>query len=60
MFKFLPTSSLKWIDPKEFELNKYTTNSSKSCVLEANLETPKELYELHNDYPFGPDKTDTK
>ena len=24
MFKFLPTSGFKWIDPKKFDLNKYT------------------------------------
>ena len=29
MSKFLPTSGLKWTDPKEFDLNKYTSNSSK-------------------------------
>ena len=28
VFKFLPTSGFKWIDPKEFDLNKYTSNSS--------------------------------
>ena len=28
MSKFLPTSGFKWIDPKEFDLNKYTSNSS--------------------------------
>ena len=27
MSKFLPTSGFKWIDPKEFDLNKYTSNS---------------------------------
>ena len=27
MSKFLTTSGFKWIDPKEFELNKYTSNS---------------------------------
>ena len=54
--KFLPTSGFKWIDPKEFELNKYTINSSKRCVLEVNLEYPKELRELHNDYPLSLDK----
>ena len=47
--KFLPTSGFKWIDPKEFDLNKYTDNSSKGCVLEVILEYPKELHELHND-----------
>ena len=39
--KFLPTSGLKWIDPKEFDLNKYTSNSSKGSVLEVDLEYPK-------------------
>ena len=56
MFKFLPTSGFKWIDPKEFVLNKYSSNSSKWCVLEVDLEYPKELRELHNDYPLAPDK----
>ena len=32
MCKFLPTSGFKRLDPKEFELNKYTINS-KGCVL---------------------------
>ena len=50
MSKFLPPSCFKWIDPKEFDLNKYTTNSSIGCVLEVDLEYPKELRELHNDY----------
>ena len=27
MSKVYPTSKFKWIDPKEFELNKYTSNS---------------------------------
>ena len=26
--KFLPTSGFKWIDPREFEFNKYNRNSS--------------------------------
>ena len=43
MYKFPPTSGLKGIDPKEFDLNKYTSNSSKGCVLEVDLEYSKEL-----------------
>ena len=43
MSKFLPTSVFKWIDPKEFDLNKYTGNSSKRCFLEVELEYPKGL-----------------
>ena len=38
----------KSIDPKEFDLNKYTSNSLKGCVLD--LEYSKGLRELHNDY----------
>ena len=56
MSKFLPTSGFKWIDTEEFNLNKYTSNSSKGCVLEVNLKYPKELRELHSDYPLAPDK----
>ena len=56
MSKFHATSGFKWIDPKEFDLNKYTSNSSKACVLGVDLEYPKELRELHNGYPLAPDK----
>ena len=58
--KFLLTSGFKWIDPKEFDLNKYTNNSSKGCVLEIDLEYPKELHELHSDYPLVPDEIEIK
>ena len=60
MSKFLATSDFKWIDPKEFGLNKYTSNSSKGCVLEVDQECLKELRELHNDYPLAPDKIEIK
>ena len=60
MFNCLPTSRFKWIDPKEFNLNKYTSNSSKGCLLEVYVEYPKELRELHNDYPLAPDKIEIK
>ena len=57
---FLRTSSFKWIDSKEFDLNKNTSNSSKGCVLEVDLEYPKELRELNNDYPLALDKIEIK
>ena len=60
MSKFLPTSGFKWIDPKEFTLNKYISNSSRGCVLKINLEYHKELRELDNDYSLAPDKTEIK
>ena len=56
MSKFLLTNRFKWIDTKEFNLNKYPHNRQKRCVLEVDLEYPKTLQELHNDYPLTPDK----
>ena len=56
MPKFLPTSCFKWIDPKEFNLNKYTSNSFKRCVLEVDLQ----LRELHNDGLLARDKIEIK
>ena len=41
MSKFLPTSWYKWIDPKVLDLYKYTSSSSKECVLEVDLQYPK-------------------
>ena len=48
MSKFLRTSNFKWIGPKEFDLNKYTSSSSKGFVLS------------HNDYPLASDKIEIK
>ena len=58
--KFLPASGFKWIGHKEFELNRYTGNSWKVCVLEVDLEYSKKLHKLHNDYPLAPDKIEIK
>ena len=44
--------SLTWIN--------YASNNSKGCVLEVGLEYPKELRELHDDYPLAPDKNEIK
>ena len=41
-------------------MNKYTSNSSKDFVLKVDLEYPKELRELHNNYPLAPDKIEYK
>ena len=54
--KFLPTSGFKWIDSKQFDLNKCTSNSSKGSVFEVQFKYPKELQEFQNDYPLASDK----
>ena len=56
----LPTSRFKWIDPKEFDLNKYTSNNPREYVLEVALEYPQELQELHSDDCLAPDKIEIK
>ena len=53
----LPTSGFKWIDPEHFDSSNY---SSKGCVLEIDFEYPKELCELHYDFPLVPVKIEIK
>ena len=43
MSKFLPASGFKWIDPKDFDLNEYTCNTLKECVLGVDLKYSKEM-----------------
>ena len=59
MSRYLPTGGFKWLSPKQIEkinLGKYAENSKKGLILEVDLEYPKELHDLHNDCPLGPEK----
>ena len=59
MSQSLPTGDFKWLDPAEFEdfiLENYTDDTIKGVILEVDLEYPKELHHLHNDYPLAPEK----
>ena len=49
--KPLPTHGFKWM--KDNELNVW---EKTSCILEVDLEYPKELHDLHNDYPLAPEQ----
>ena len=60
MSKFIPTCGFTWIDHKELDMNKYSRNISKGCVLEVDLEYPKELREVRNNYFLAPDKIEIK
>ena len=57
---FFQQAALRSVDPKKLYWNKYTSNSSKGCILEVDYEYPKELQELNNDYPLAPDKIEIK
>ena len=60
MARSFPSAKFKWLDPVNFSRNKYDDGSLRPCVLEANLEYPKELHELLNDYSLALDKLEIK
>ena len=51
MSKPLPTHGFKWMKDNEFNVWEKTP-----CILEVDLEYPKELHDLHNDYPLAPEQ----
>lgn len=44
-------------DIDQIDLAKYKDNSQRGLILEVDLEYPKELHDLHNDYPLAAEKT---
>ena len=60
MSKSLPRSKFKWLNPEKFNLDKYKDDTLRGCVLEVNLEYPKELHELRSDHPLVLDKLEIK
>ena len=55
MCKPLATHGFKWMDDDELTSWK-NYGSSNACILEVDLEYPKELHDLHNDYPLAPER----
>ena len=51
MSKPLPTHGFKWMKKDELE-----TWELHSCILEVDLEYPKSMHDLHNDYPLAPEQ----
>ena len=59
MSQYLPIGGFKWLTEQQIEglnLNQYKEDSEKGLILEVDLEYPKELHDLHNDYPLAPEK----
>ena len=40
----------------KIDLGKYKADGKKGFILEVDLEYPRELHDLHNDYPVAPEK----
>ena len=61
MSQYLPISNFKWvknIDEIEQKLMRIKSNSSTGYILEVDLECPKKLHDMFNDYPLAPEKID--
>ena len=59
MSQHLPTGGFRWMTERQtnnIDLAKYKDNSKKGLILEVDLEYPKELHDLHNDYPLAGEK----
>ena len=60
MIQKLPYRSLKWDDKiTEDDIINYD-NGRTGFILEVDLEYPKELHDLHNDYPLAPEVMNVK
>ena len=60
----LPTHGFKWLTAGEME-NLYENQilqvwNKTPCILEVDLEYPKDLHDLHNDYPLCPESVKCK
>ena len=54
MSQYLPTGNLKWMSDREIkqiDLGKYKADGKKGLILEVDLEYPRELHDMHIDYP---------
>ena len=59
MSQYLPTGNFKWMTDKKIskiDLGKYKADGKKGLILEIDLEYPRELHDIHNDYPVTPEK----
>ena len=64
MSEKLPTHGFKWLAGREMEklFNNQVLQVWEKipCILEVDLEYPENLHDLHNDYPFCPEKVKCK
>ena len=64
MSEKLPIHSFKWLSSGEMERlfnNQVVQIWGKTpCILEVDLEYPENLHDLHNDYPFCPERVECK
>jgi len=53
----LPVSNFKWMTKSHLEnWREISFQEGRGCILEVDLEYPKELHDLHNDYSLAPER----
>ena len=64
MFQKLPVNNFEWIDDtsqfNEDFIKNYNNESDEGCFLEADVQYPEKLHELHNDLRFLPNRMKTR
>ncbi|KAL4142621.1 hypothetical protein QTP88_005046 [Uroleucon formosanum] len=57
MSKYLPTGDFKWVDNvNNFDVMNISDKSCKGYILEVDLFYPKELHDMHSDFPLAPER----
>ena len=52
----LPVGDFAWMSKEELQnWEKFVLEEGKGCILEVDLEYPRELHDLHNDFPLAPE-----
>ena len=60
MMQLLPTETLDWVSPKNFNLDNHSNEIPIDSFLDVDLDYPDELNYLHNDYPLAGEKIKVK
>ena len=57
MSKPLPVGEFDWMSEKELgDWERFVDEEGVGCILEVDLEYPRELHDFHNDFPLAPEK----
>ncbi|KAL4143995.1 hypothetical protein QTP88_006240 [Uroleucon formosanum] len=57
MSKYLPTGDFKWVDNvNNFDVMNISDKSCKGYILKVDLSYPKELHDIHSDFPLAPER----
>jgi len=57
MSKLLPSHGFEWMSDEGniYNWREITEREGVGCILEVDLEYPKDLHDFHNDYPLAPE-----